>query len=352
VPFSKVSAPLNALLVTLGLVAVAALTTPDLTAGTRVTLELALAGIWVVYVLQLARAITHKHGGDIRDRVSALAVDLLAVVVPLAAFLLADPRDQSLFCSIWILKPLRDSTFFRLLGRVLANEGRNLLGVTSIFCLVLFGAALAAYVIERDVQPDTFGSIPKAMWWAVVTLSTTGYGDTIPRTFAARVLAGIVMMSGIGIFALWAGILVTGFAEEVRRQDFVRKWQLVATVPLFRKLGPSELVEIVRALRPRTVPAGAVICRKGERGDQMFFLVEGRVSVAAATPVELGSGEFFGEMALVTGEPRSATVTAATAVSLLSLHSADFQVLSSRSPEIADIIRQTADARREAIRKP
>ncbi|MGO6726453.1 cyclic nucleotide-gated potassium channel, partial [Rhizobium ruizarguesonis] len=114
-----------------------------------------------------------------------------------------------------------------------------------------------------------------AMWWAVVTLSTTGYGDEIPQSLAGRVLAGLVMMSGIGIFALWAGILATGFYEEVRRQDFVRNWQLVAAVPLFQKLGSAALIEIVRALRPRIVPAGAVICRKGDVGDQMFFIVEG-----------------------------------------------------------------------------
>ena len=150
------------------------------------------------------------------------------------------------------------------------------------------------------------------MWWAVVTLSTTGYGDEIPQSLAGRILAGVVMTSGIGVFALWAGILATGFAEEVRRQDFVRKWQLVSAVPLFQKLGSPELVGIVRALRPRNLSAGAVICRKGETGDQMFFIVEGHVSVATASPVELGPGTFFGEMALITGEPRSATVVAST----------------------------------------
>ena len=229
---------------------------------------------------------------------------------------------------------------------MLANEARNLLGVMSIFGIVLFVAALAAYLIERDAQPRQFGSIPQAMWWAVVTLSTTGYGDAIPQSLAGRILAGVVMTSGIGVFALWAGILATGFAEEVRRQDFVRKWQLVSAVPLFQKLGSPELVGIVRALRPRNLSAGAVICRKGETGDQMFFIVEGHVSVAAASPVELGPGTFFGEMALITGEPRSATVVASSAVSLLSLHSLDFQVLSSRNPEIAEIIRQTALERR------
>lgn len=350
-PFSKISAPLNALLAAVGLIAVAALTTPDMAGGTRRTLEVLLAGIWAVYAVQLIETLIMQRARDVRDRMPAIAIDVLAVLVPMAAFLFAGTPDRSLYCAIWLLKPLRYSIFIRLMGRVLTNEARNLIGVTSIFGIVMFGAALAAYVIERDVQPDKFGSIPQAMWWAVVTLSTTGYGDAIPQSFAARVLAGLVMMSGIGIFALWAGILATGFYQEVRRQDFVRNWQLVAAVPLFQRLGPAALIEIVRTLRPRIVPAGAVICRKGETGDRMFFIVEGCVSVATPNPVELGPGSFFGEMALISGEPRSATVSAVTEVSLLSLYAVDFQILSGSSPEIAEIIRKTALERRGTIPK-
>ncbi len=350
-PFSKISASLNAVLAAIGLLTVAALTTPDITGQTRLILQVLLVGIWAAYGLQLIEMLIVQRTKGVHGSAPEIAVDILAVLVPLAAFLLVRGRDQSLYCAIWLLKPLRGSIFFRLLGRVLTKEARNLIGVTSIFGIVLFGAALVAYVIERDVQPDKFGSIPLAMWWAVVTLSTTGYGDEIPQSFAGRVLAGLVMMSGIGIFALWAGILATGFYEEVRRQDFVRNWQLVAAVPLFQKLGSAALIEIVRALRPRVVPAGGIICRKGEAGDQMYFIVEGRVSVATPNPVELGSGSFFGEMALITGEPRSATVSAATEVSLLSLYASDFQMLSSSSPEIADIIRKTALERRGATPK-
>lgn len=347
-PFLKISAPLNGLLAAVGLIAVAALTTPDLGASVRLVLQLLLGGIWVVYVLQLADTLIAWRARDGRERMPELVIDLLAVVIPLAGLLLPGTRDQSLYCGIWLLKPLRHSTFFRLLGRVVVRAAPNLIGVTSVFGIVLFAASLIAYLVERDSQPDRFGSIPQAMWWAVVTLSTTGYGDVIPQTFAGRVLAGLVMMCGIGIFALWAGILATGFFEEVRRQDFVRNWQLVAAVPLFQKLGSAAFVEIVRALRPRVVPAGAIICRKGEAGDQMFFIVEGRVSVATPSPipVELGPGSFFGEMALISGEPRSATVSAATEVSLLSLYSEDFQMLSSSNPEIAEVIRKTAEARR------
>lgn len=350
-PFSKILTSLNAVLAAVGLLTVAALTTPDITGQTRLALQIVLICVWAAYVFQLIETLVVQRAKDARGTGVEIAVDVLAVLIPLVAFLFIRGRDQSLYCAIWLLKPLRGSTFFRLLGRVLMKEARNLIGVTSIFGIVLFVAALAAYIIERDVQPDKFGSIPLAMWWAVTTLSTTGYGDEIPQSFAGRILAGLVMMSGIGIFALWAGILATGFYEEVRRQDFVRNWQLVAAVPLFQKLGSAALIEIVRALRPRVVPAGGIICRKGEAGDQMYFIVEGRVSVATPNPVELGSGSFFGEMALITGEPRSATVSAATEVSLLSLYSSDFQMLSSSSPEIADIIRKTALERRGAAPK-
>ncbi|MFK0161913.1 cyclic nucleotide-gated ion channel [Rhizobium sp. NPDC090279] len=350
-PFSKILTSLNAVLAAIGLLTVAALTTPDITGQTRLALQILLICVWAAYVFQLIETLVMQRARDVHGTGVEIAVDVLAVLIPLMAFLFIRGRDQSLYCAIWLLKPLRGSTFFRLLGRVLTKEARNLIGVTSIFGIVLFVAALAAYIIERDVQPDKFGSIPLAMWWAVTTLSTTGYGDEIPQSFAGRVLAGLVMMSGIGIFALWAGILATGFYEEVRRQDFVRNWQLVAAVPLFQKLGSAALIEIVRALRPRVVPAGGIICRKGEAGDQMYFIVEGRVSVATPNPVELGSGSFFGEIALISGEPRSATVSAVTEVSLLSLYSSDFQMLSSSSPEIADIIRKTALERRGAAPK-
>ena len=346
-PRLKMPALANTLLAVLGLAGVVALSMPDLNEGVRLALDTELVAIWAIYVVELLSSVLARPAAELRSEGPALTVDLLAVVVPLAFFLTpAGGRDQSLFCGIWILKPLRDSTSFHLVVKVLASEARNLLGVMSIFGIVLFVAALAGYLLERDAQPDKFGSIPQAMWWAVVTLTTTGYGGEVPQSLAGRVLAGVVMMSGIGVFALWAGILATGFAEEVRRQDFVRKWQLVSAVPLFQKLGSPELVGIVGALRPRNLSAGAVICRKGETGDQMFFIVEGHVSVATASPVELGPGTFFGEMALITGEPRSATVVASSAVSLLSLQALDFQLLASRNPEIAEIIRQTALERR------
>src|SRR5262245_48208584 len=106
VPFSKISAPINTLLAVLGLFAVAALTTPGPSDAMRVALHILLACVWAAYALQLAGDFI--LGLKLRDATPALAVDLIAVIVPLAGFLLDGGRDQYLYCSVWLLKPLRD----------------------------------------------------------------------------------------------------------------------------------------------------------------------------------------------------------------------------------------------------
>ncbi|MDF0699418.1 hypothetical protein PYR71_23515, partial [Rhizobium sp. MC63] len=120
VPFSKISTPLNALFATIGLLVVATLTTQGLTGQERLVFELLLAAIWLAYVLQLSGTLLsrrHRLSGGM----TALVIDLLAVLVPAAAFLFVGSPDRNLYCAIWLLKPLRDSTFFRLLAKVVAN---------------------------------------------------------------------------------------------------------------------------------------------------------------------------------------------------------------------------------------
>jgi voltage-gated potassium channel len=74
------------------------------------------------------------------------------------------------------------------------------------------------FFAERDVQPDKFASIPSAMWWSVITLTTVGYGDVFPVTVAGRMIAGVIAVLGIGLFALPAGILRSGFLEELQHR--------------------------------------------------------------------------------------------------------------------------------------
>jgi voltage-gated potassium channel len=256
------------------------------------------------------------------------------------------PSYASLFGFVWLFKLVRYAPGLVSLQRVISDARQALLSVLLGFCIVLLLAASLAYLLERAVQPDAFGSIPAALWWAIVTLTTTGYGDVIPQTAAGRVLAGTVMLSGIFVFALWAGILATGFAEETRRRDFLRTWDLVAKVPFFHDIGSSTIADVAGLLRPRDYQAGAVIMRRGEHGDCMYFVASGEVQIRMSPePIYLGAGQFFGEIALVTGGPRNATVVAAQRCTLLSLDIVDFRELIGRQPDLARIIHEEAERR-------
>ena len=83
--------------------------------------------------------------------------------------------------------------------------------------MMIVGATLL-YVVERDVQPEAFGSIPRAMWWAIATLTTVGYGDVYPATALGKFLAGLVALSGIGLVAMPAGILASALSTAYQER--------------------------------------------------------------------------------------------------------------------------------------
>src|SRR6202041_1408449 len=224
-----------------------------------------------------------------------------------------------------------------------------LLSVLLVLFIVLLAAASLVYLLEHNVpQPQdgayAFSSIPAALWWAIVTLTTTGYGDVVPQTVFGRMLAGVVMVCGIMVFALLAGILATGYAEEMRRREFLRTWELVAKVPFFHNLGATLIAEVARLLRARDYPANAAIVRRGEPGDCMYFIVEGEVELRPQ-PLRLEAGSFFSELALLTGAPRNATVSTTRPCVLLTLDIVDFFELLGPQPELARVIHDEASLR-------
>jgi voltage-gated potassium channel len=304
------------------------------------------------YVLRLIAAPEkpgNEHHGPLRARlVWAVSLggilDLLCALPAIAA--LARAPSASLFGFVWAFKYIRYSPGLASIGRVVRKAQQPLLSVLLGFAIVLLTAASIAYLVERHANPEAFGSIPAALWWAIVTMTTTGYGDVVPQTMAGRILAGVVMMSGILVFALWAGILASGYAEELRRREFLRTWELVAKVPFFHNIGASLIAEVARLLLPREFPAGAVIMRRGQAGDCMYFIIDGEVEIRLQTQeLYLGPGQFFGEVALLTGAPRNATVVAAQSCTLLSLDIVDFHELLARNPELARIIHEEAQQR-------
>ena len=87
-----------------------------------------------------------------------------------------------------------------------------------IMLVILVMAACGLYYIERDIQPDKFGSIPEAMWWAMAALTTVGYGDAYPITPIGKIIGSVVTLLGIGMFALPSGILASSFSERMRQR--------------------------------------------------------------------------------------------------------------------------------------
>lgn len=315
------------------------------------------------YVLRLIAA-PEAPGGEHRgpfDARLAWALSLggifdLASGMP-GLIALAYGPGAMLFGFIWAFKYVRYSPGLASLGRVISHARQALLSVLLGFLIALLTAASVAYLMERHAHPDdpaAFASIPAALWWGIVTMTTTGYGDVVPQTIGGRILSGVVMVGGILIFALWTGILVNGYAEELRRRDFLRTWELVAKVPFFHNIGASLIAEVARLLRPRDYPEGAVIVRRGEPGDCMYFVVEGEVDIQLPSgSVYLGAGQFFGELALLTGDPRNATVAATRNCTLLALDIVDFHELLARQPELARVIRDEARKRLgEAAARP
>jgi voltage-gated potassium channel len=173
-----------------------------------------------------------------------------------------------------------------------------------------------------------------------------GYGDIVPVTPLGRLFGGLVMILGIAMFAVPAGILATGFAVELRKRDFVVTWQTVARVPLFAGLDAARIAEIARLLRREVVPAKYAVVRRGEPADAMFFIMSGEVEVdVTPTPRRMGRGQFFGEIALLRDSVRTATVTTVTECELLSLDVGDFRRLLDAHPGVRASIVQVAEQR-------
>jgi voltage-gated potassium channel len=360
-----VSSPLNwivtrALIALIGinLLAVVLQSVPDLERGySRVfdAVELVSLVIFTIeYALRLWVAPEHqfrRHPSDGRARLYYAVswvglIDLLSVLpFWLAPFVPDEFRTIMVFRVFRFLKLARYSPSVRSLLDALYEERRALLGCM----LILFGATLILasimHLVEGAAQPDKFGTIPAAMWWAIVTLGTIGYGDVVPVTPLGRLIGAFAIFGGLIMVALPVGIVATAFADAVHRRDFVVTWGMVARVPLFAGLTADEIAEISHLLKAQTAESGTVIAQRGEAAHSMYFIASGEVEIDVDNgPVRLGDGHFFGEVAVLRGAERSATVRAIARTHLLVLDADDFKALLQRQPKLAERLNATASA--------
>lgn len=273
-------------------------------------------------------------------------IDLMAFLPAAIAMTVGDRSTLVLFGMLPFLKLVRYSPALRSLLSALYGERRTLLGCLVIFTGVALLFASLLYAVEHRVQPDKFGTIPQALWWAVVTLGTVGYGDVVPITPLGKAVAVFTVIGSFVMIALPVAIIATAFADEVRRRDFIVTWGILARVPLFSHLGASEIADIMRLLRARTIETGEVLVRRGDPATSMYFITTGEVEIDLPNQrVRLTDGTFFGEIALLKRTNRSGTVTATRKTRLLALDAQDFHALIARVPALAAHVKETAEAR-------
>lgn len=154
-------------------------------------------------------------------------IDLLAIAPFYLFLLLPEATAESLLMLrvfrglrlMRVLKLSRYSPAMNVLLTVLRREARVLGVALFILAFMLVLSSWGIYFLEHAAQPEAFGSIPRAMWWAIVSLTTVGYGDVVPVTNGGKVFAGFVTLVGVGMVALPSAILVAGLTREMRRRS-------------------------------------------------------------------------------------------------------------------------------------
>lgn len=189
-------------------------------------------------------------------------------------------------------------------------------------------------------------------------LQYPAYAAALQRQYLGRIAR---QRESAAYYALAANLVVSGEVERELRLELERHWtglderckldpelsaiDLVQRVPIFRDLDIKRQQSIAQLLAPQLVLPESIIVRRGDRGDAMYFVASGAVRVVVEPSVELGSGDFFGELALLTGHPRNADVVALGFCKLLELKARDFHALLGQDAGLKARIEQVAKER-------
>ncbi len=183
----------------------------------------------IEYILRIWTCnVDEKYKGLLKGRIKYVItplalIDLLAILpfyVPM--IIPIDLRFLRVIRLVRIFRLLKFGRYFealQMLGRVIRKKKAELLVTIFVVILLIIISSSLIYEFEYEVQPESFSNIPRAMWWAVVTLTTVGYGDVYPITTLGKILSAIIAFLGIGLFALPAGIISSGMISEIQEKN-------------------------------------------------------------------------------------------------------------------------------------
>ncbi|MGH6876351.1 MAG: cyclic nucleotide-gated ion channel [Rhizomicrobium sp.] len=263
-----------------------------------------------------------------------MIVDFLAFAPSYFSFVLpVDFRVLRIFRLLRLVKLARYSQALPALLGVLNAQRSALFASFILTMLVMCVSAALMQMLEGSIQPKSFGTMPDAMYWAITTLSTTGYGDEVPVTLAGKLVAGMTMITGLLLFALPIGILANGFVNGLDRRQFAITWSMIKRQPLFHGMDVEAVTEILGALSAKLIREHTQIAVIGQNANTLYLVVSGRAHLdSKSESYDLEPGDVFGQEAIEVGKTFESTIMARSEMRLLVLAGDDLRRLARKYP--------------------
>lgn len=269
-----------------------------------------------------------------------MIVDFLAFAPSIMGFFFGiDLRVLRIFRLFRLLKLARYSQALQALLGVLFSERSALFASAILLIAITCLTGELMYLAEGAAQPKALGTMPDAMYWALTTLTTTGYGDITPHTAAGRFIADVTMAAGVALFALPVGIIANGFVTGLHRRRFAITWTMLRRQPLFTGFDVDSLTEVLEAPTAAVVREYAQVIVTGRDANEFYLIVSGLSRAESRNEErELGPGDMFGEEALHHSLKYRTTVTAETEMRVMAFGGDELRRLCRKYPVLRERI--------------
>ena len=269
-----------------------------------------------------------------------MVVDFLAFAPSIMGLFLGfDFRVLRIFRLFRLLKLARYSQALQALLSVLAAERSALFASLILLLATVCFCGEMMHLAEGTVQPHAFGTMPNAMYWAITTLATVGYGDLTPVTPLGKFIAGMTMVLGITSFALPVGIIANGFVTGLSRRRFAITWTMLRRQPLFHGFDFDALNAVLEAVTSVIVREHSQITIAGRNADTFYVVVSGKACSESSVMVkEVGPGGMIGVEANILDGMYTETFTAETELRVLALPGDELRRLCRKYPLLKERI--------------
>ncbi len=310
--------------------------------------KISIGAYTVEYVLRLWSSMEDPRiaaRGPVQGRVSfalrpLMIVDFLAFAPSYLSLVLpVDLRVLRIFRLFRLVKLARYSRALPALLGVLYAERSALFASGILLVSTVCVSAEVMHLAEGKAQPKALGTLPDAMYWAITTLTTVGYGDVVPITPLGKFIAGLTMVIGLLLFALPIGIIANGFVSGLNRRRFAITWSILKHQPMFEGLDADALNDVLNSMRADIVREHGQLTAAGDNASAVFFIVSGTARGDGGDTDEiLKAGDIVGPEALHHQAAYMRTITARSEVRLLALASDDARRLARKVPLLRERI--------------